>query len=78
MTNIFWHTQQSFPHKYVPIFFVQVYYTLNVGGFYGHANDALSAHNGYRFSTYDNDQDGWPGNCAVYSPGGWWYVNLNT
>ena len=43
--------------------------------------------NGYQFSTYDRDNDGWSGNCALNAhgnkaPGGWWHnkcfqINLN-
>ncbi len=57
--------------------YTQVYYTLNVAGFSGAANDALYSHNGYGFSTFDNDHDGWAGNCAGYYLGAWWYVNFN-
>ena len=53
-----------------------VYY--NAGDVYG-----LSYSNGYKFSTYDVDQDGSSSrNCAVLDHGGWWYkwcvhANLN-
>ena len=45
---------------------------LNVAGFSGTAVDALTQHNGYRFSTYDRDNDVTSGNCAASFPGGWW------
>ncbi|XP_038044336.1 ficolin-2-like [Patiria miniata] len=49
-------------------------YTLRVAGFTGGpGGDALSAHNGAQFSTYDRDNDRWAGNCAVEYTGAWWY-----
>jgi len=55
-------------------------YTLLVSGYSGNAGrDALSYHNGAMFTTYDRDNDQWPGNmvssgnCAVYHGGGFWY-----
>ena len=53
-------------------FILQTYYTLSVGGFSGTGVDALTTHSGYRFSTYDSDNDGWAGNCAATYTGGWW------
>ena len=32
-------------------------------------------HNGYPFSTYDRDNDGYRYNCAYQYQGGWWYRN---
>ena len=43
----------------------------------------MIAHNGMKFSTFDQDHDTWAeGNCAVSFLGGWWYelghtANLN-
>ena len=42
----------------------------------------MAYHNGKRFSTKDNDNDSYGGNCATMYKGGWWYnkchlVNLN-
>ena len=54
-------------------------YTLRVSGYSGNAGrDALSYHNGMKFTTYDRDNDRWtPGsynnNCAVFFGGGFWY-----
>ena len=62
-------------------------YTLNIGGNYtGTAGDTISMtyNNGMKFTTYDNDNDQWPQNCAHSSNcyGAWWYkdctyCNLN-
>ncbi|XP_018428172.1 PREDICTED: microfibril-associated glycoprotein 4-like [Nanorana parkeri] len=49
-------------------------YRLYVGKFTdGGAGDALTAHVGHMFSTYDNDQDEHVQNCADYWGGGFWY-----
>ena len=65
-------------------------YPLTISGFTGitHTNPfLLHQHNGMKFSTYDNDNDLWPDNCAekvdsAEGNGGWWYntcwtINLN-
>jgi len=37
-------------------------------------DDSLqSIHNGHRFSTFDNDNDIDPRNCAAEFKGGWWF-----
>lgn len=34
----------------------------------------MTYHDGYQFSTFDNDNDGWAdGNCADRDHGAWWY-----
>ncbi|XP_031166488.1 microfibril-associated glycoprotein 4-like [Sander lucioperca] len=49
-------------------------YTLNVSGFInGGAGNSLRNDNGQKFSTFDNDQDTWEGNCARSSLGAFWY-----
>jgi len=62
-------------------------YRLHVGAYSGTAGDegesqGLSYHDGCRFSTHDQDNDDWYGDCATDGRGGWWYyrcdrVNLN-
>ena len=57
-------------------------YTLSVSGYSGTAGDSLGGHNGYRFSTRDQDNDIWSSNCAQTYKGAWWYYacyssNLN-
>ena len=57
-------------------------YQLTVAGYSGDAGDALmtSAYygaNGRRFSTSDNDNDGYPGgSCAAGN--GWWFGSCST
>ena len=49
-------------------------YILSVSGYSGTAGDSLAYHNGYRFTTRDQDNDVWGNNCAQHWGGGaWWY-----
>ncbi|XP_019857817.1 PREDICTED: ryncolin-2-like [Amphimedon queenslandica] len=50
-------------------------YILTVGGYSGTAGNSLALHNGWRFSTRDNDNDKYGAgyNCAQYWTGAWWY-----
>ena len=50
-------------------------YELQVDQYSGTAGDSFTYHHGYKFSTYDNDQDIDAGNCAdAYGGGGgWWF-----
>ena len=64
-------------------------YRLSISGFTGITpTDPFTAYpiNGMQFTTYDRDNDKWPGNCALNGhgeeSGGWWhsdcnYINLN-
>lgn len=45
-----------------------------LGDYNGTAGDSLNYHAGYKFSTFDLDNDGWKeGNCAQAHHGAWWY-----
>uniref|UniRef100_A0A182RJI4 Fibrinogen C-terminal domain-containing protein n=1 Tax=Anopheles funestus TaxID=62324 RepID=A0A182RJI4_ANOFN len=46
-----------------------------IGKYRGTAGDSLSFHIGSKFSTYDQDNDVHPSNCASQYNGGWWYKN---
>ncbi|XP_060560188.1 fibrinogen C domain-containing protein 1-like [Ruditapes philippinarum] len=49
-------------------------FRLSVSGYNGNCADSLAFHNGWRFSTFDNDNDGrGTKNCAVDYNGAWWY-----
>ena len=54
-------------------------YILNVSGYTGDAGDAFNyyyapwAAQGIKFSTFDNDNDLAPSNCALNAGGGWWW-----
>ena len=48
-------------------------YKLVVGGAKGFYVTGLTYHNNQPFSTYDQDNDKWPKNCAYASSAGWWY-----
>ena len=59
-------------------------YPLTVGGFTGVGTDwfASTPLNGMKFSTPDNDNDKWSGNCAASHKNGWWFnacdnININ-
>ncbi|XP_014876972.1 fibrinogen-like protein 1 [Poecilia latipinna] len=69
------------------------HYRLSFGDYVGTAGDALTgsyqvpevkwaSHQGMKFSTYDQDNDNYKGNCAQEDKGGWWFnkchsANLN-
>ena len=53
-------------------------YTLHASGYNGTAGDSLAYHNLMKFSTKDNDNDGWSGgNCAT-TFAAWWYNSCLT
>ncbi|KAM8910275.1 fibrinogen-like protein 1 isoform 2-T8 [Spinachia spinachia] len=60
------------------------HYRLTFGTYVGTVGDALSgryqvgvtqwaSHQGVQFSTYDQDNDNYKGNCAQEDKGGWWF-----
>ena len=59
-------------------------YPLTVGGYSGSISSGTANYfNGRKFSTPDNDNDGYGSNCAALEKSGWWYnscrhVNLNS
>ncbi|KAK2909541.1 hypothetical protein Q8A67_005378 [Cirrhinus molitorella] len=54
-------------------------YQLHVSGFTnGGAGDSLSGHNGFKFSTFDMDQDAYENNCAKSHLGGFWYARCHS
>ena len=50
-------------------------YKLTYEAFSGSCEDALVYHQGMKFSTFDQDNDGDSRNCAAKYKGGWWYKN---
>ena len=50
-------------------------YTLTIGQGQGVGGtyDSMAYNSGGRFTTPDNDNDGYSGNCAAVYGGGWWY-----
>ena len=48
-------------------------YQLSAYGYSGNAGDSLSYHNGMKFSTPDQDNDNYGGNCAQAYKGSFWY-----
>lgn len=55
------------------------YRLLSLGSFSGNAvEDRMRYHEYQKFSTNDNDNDEFAGNCAQYKKGGWWYKKCFT
>ena len=66
----------SFQVTYLKIQYDRHNLCVNVSG------DDLNYHDGQPFSTYDSDNDAWPGNCAESRQGAFWYggcgrININ-
>ena len=53
-------------------------YTLTIEGYSGTAGDSLDPHNGLKFSTKDEDNDEFSGNCAISYYGGWWFKDCGS
>ncbi|XP_056625742.1 microfibril-associated glycoprotein 4-like [Triplophysa dalaica] len=54
-------------------------YRLTVSGFKdAGAGDSLSGHSGFKFSTFDKDQDTHEGNCAKLFLAGFWYSSCHS
>ena len=55
---------------------VSTNYTLSLSGYSGNLGfDAMSYSNNRKLSTFDADNDGNAGNCALSARGGFWYNN---
>ncbi|NXW13415.1 TENN protein, partial [Circaetus pectoralis] len=52
-------------------------YRLSVGNYRGSAGDAMTYHNGWKFTTWDRDNDVALSNCALTHHGAWWYKNCH-
>ncbi|KAG8132891.1 hypothetical protein E2320_010715, partial [Naja naja] len=52
-------------------------YKLSLGNYRGTAGDAMTYHNGRKFTTVDRDNDIAITNCAITHHGGWWYKNCH-
>ncbi|XP_062990097.1 tenascin-N [Elgaria multicarinata webbii] len=52
-------------------------YRLAVGKYRGTAGDAMTYHHGWKFTTWDRDNDIALSNCAITHHGGWWYKNCH-
>ncbi|KAM9327135.1 tenascin-N-like [Gastrophryne carolinensis] len=52
-------------------------YKLTVGDYSGTAGDALAYHNGFKFTTWDKDNDLALTNCALSHRGAFWYKNCH-
>ena len=48
-------------------------FRLTVSGYSGTAGDSITLNNNQRFSTKDQDNDAWDGQCVQAHTGAWWY-----
>ncbi|XP_055624860.1 microfibril-associated glycoprotein 4-like [Toxorhynchites rutilus septentrionalis] len=55
----------------------EFYKLAKLGSYNGTAGDSLSYHVNSKFSTFDNDNDENPNNCAVTYIGAWWYKSCH-
>ena len=53
-------------------------YVMYIGRYHGTAGDALSIHNGMKFTTKDQDNDQSSRNCAQSFSGAWWYTKCHS
>ncbi|XP_022810368.1 microfibril-associated glycoprotein 4-like [Stylophora pistillata] len=53
-------------------------YQLSIETYSGTAGDSLLRHHGYLFTTKDQDNDSYEGNCAKRHKGGWWYSSCHS
>ena len=52
------------------------WYRLQLGSYQGNLGDRLGANKGFRFSTYDQDNDyAADRHCAKERGGGWWFIS---
>ncbi|XP_078357531.1 microfibril-associated glycoprotein 4-like isoform X1 [Oculina patagonica] len=52
-------------------------YRLLIGGYSGTAGDSMAFQNGMQFSTKDDDNDQYSGDCAQTYKGAWWYMKCH-
>ena len=51
---------------------------MRLGNFSGTGGDSLTGHNGFAFSTIDQDNDVAENNCAITYKGAWWYSKCHS
>ncbi|CAG2203677.1 Angiopoietin-related protein 1,Ficolin-1-A,Ryncolin-1,Fibrinogen C domain-containing protein 1,Tenascin-N,Angiopoietin-related protein 7,Angiopoietin-related protein 6,Ficolin-3,Fibrinogen C domain-containing protein 1-B,Fibroleukin,Fibrinogen-like protein 1,Ficolin-1,Ficolin-1-B,Angiopoietin-4,Tenascin-R,Ryncolin-2,Techylectin-5B,Fibrinogen C domain-containing protein 1-A,Microfibril-associated glycoprotein 4,Fibrinogen-like protein A,Ryncolin-3,Fibrinogen gamma chain,Angiopoietin-2,Tenascin-X,Ficolin-2,F len=52
-------------------------YVLTINSYMGSAGDSFAKNNGQKFSTKDQDNDIYDGNCATQFKGAWWYTKCH-
>ncbi|XP_005103924.1 fibrinogen-like protein 1 isoform X2 [Aplysia californica] len=53
-------------------------YKIHLSGFSGNVSDHMARHNGFGFTTKDNDNDAASQNCATRYHGAWWYEKCHS